>query len=371
LTPSIFFVAFFAVFTFQVYVVKKYLIARLKISKLASRLAYGVLYGSFALTLAYPLARYAPLVPNWLYFLLSIGIGVIFLAFSFTLLYTLLCRLASSVNDPTKREMLKKSTDVASLLLIGSTTLRSLYNAQHIEFEEVSVALKDLAKPYTIAQLSDVHIGGAIGVSFIAKMVDMLNQKDVDLVVITGDLVDTKLEYSKSAIDELARLKSRFGTYFVVGNHEYFHGVECIVNYLEGIGIKVLKNENLLIDSAFNLAGVYDLFGYRYGKFEPDLYRALEGKKDGVPTILLAHQPKFIKEVEALGGVDLLLSGHTHGGQIVPFNFLVKLEQPYISGLHRHTEELQIYVSKGTGFWGPPMRLGSSSEISIIRLKPI
>ena len=121
-------------------------------------------------------------------------------------------------------------------------------------------------------------------------------------------------------------------------------------------------------DAGFNLAGVYDLFGYRMGSYEPNLSQALAQKVTESPTVLLAHQPKFIYEVKS--GVDLMLSGHTHGGQIYPFRFLVALNQPYISGLHQHTKELQIYVSKGTGFWGPPMRLGASSEITCMTLVP-
>ena len=132
----------------------------------------------------------------------------------------------------------------------------------------------------------------------------------------------------------------------------------------------MLENENVYVgenERGFNLAGVYDIMGYRTKTHMPSLVKALKDKKDS-PTLLLAHQPKFIQEVH--DGVDLILSGHTHGGQIYPFRFLVSLQQPYVSGLHKYNEELQIYVNKGTGFWGPPMRLGSSSEITLINLIP-
>ena len=127
------------------------------------------------------------------------------------------------------------------------------------------------------------------------------------------------------------------------------------------VAMKLMANEG------FNLAGVYDVFGYRYESFKPDIRKALRDTKRS-PTVLLAHQPKFIKEVPS--SVDLMLSGHTHGGQIIPFNYLVKLTQPYVKGLHQHNVNTQIYINKGTGFWGPPMRLGASSEITLISIIP-
>ena len=190
------------------------------------------------------------------------------------------------------------------------------------------------------------------------------------MVVITGDLIDIEMDRAKDILAELGNLNSTYGTFFVAGNHEYFHDIEKIIETLKGLDIRVLENENVYIgeeDEGFNLAGVYDIFGYRTNNYVPDLNRALKDLKKS-PTVLLAHQPKYIDEVT--DSVDLMLSGHTHGGQLFPFRFLVKLQQPYLSGLHQHNRELQIYVNKGTGFWGPPMRLGASSEITEITLVP-
>jgi hypothetical protein len=120
-------------------------------------------------------------------------------------------------------------------------------------------------------------------------------------------------------------------------------------------------------NQGFNLAGVHDIFGYNVQKYQPDIAQALLNIQEDSPTLLLAHQPKYIHEVP--NNVHLVLSGHTHGGQLFPFNFLVKLVQPYLKGLHQHNLNTQIYVNKGTGFWGPPMRLGASSEMTVITLK--
>ena len=243
-------------------------------------------------------------------------------------------------------------------------------NAKHIELETVDVKIKNIKKSYKVVQLSDVHIGGLIDQQFIKNLVDKVNLLDADTVVITGDLVDTKLEYARPALNELKNLKSKYGTYFIVGNHEYFHNVESIIFEVNSLGIKVLENENVYIgskDEGFYLCGVYDRIGNRYGAYEPNIEEALVNTQDE-PTVLLAHQPKYIEELETTEGIDLILCGHTHGGQIFPFNYLVKLQQPYVRGLHKHNDTTQVYVNKGTGFWGPPMRLGASSEITLLKL---
>jgi len=217
--------------------------------------------------------------------------------------------------------------------------------------------------------LSDIHIDGIIDKEFIKDVVKKENKIKHDIEGITGDLIEVKIENAKDNLNELKSLKSKYGTYFIDENHEYIHGIVEIMQAVKSLGIRVVEKENVYIGDegrGFNLAGVYDVMRYRTLKHVPELSRALLNVKNS-PTVLLAHQPKFIEMVE--NGVDLILSGHTHGGQIYPFRFLVKLQQPYISGLHQHNENLQIYVNKGTGFWGPPMRLGASAEISEIILE--
>ncbi|MFY4794850.1 metallophosphoesterase [Aliarcobacter butzleri] len=296
---------------------------------------------------------------------------MIFLTFIITLLHEIISfGISKTKYTKNRREFFKKGLDIGVISAVIATNVKAIDNARHVELEVVDVKINNLKKPYIIVQISDIHIGGLITKNFIKAMVDKINLLNADIVVITGDLVDTKLEFARPALDELKNLQSKYGTYFIVGNHEYFHGVKPIIDYVNSLGIKTLENQNVYIgekDKGFYLAGVYDRFGVRYGSYIPNINKALENCKNN-PTILLAHQPKYINEIKDTKNIDLILCGHTHGGQIFPFNFLVKLEQPYVKGLHQHNDTTQVYVNKGTGFWGPPMRLGASSEITVLRL---
>lgn len=367
----IFFSVYLIAFSFQTYIIKKRFIDKLDFKHKTRKYFSFVLYLTFFGALLYPLARYFPLVPNWLYFLLSLPIGVIFLTFIITLFHDLISIGFKKTKLSTKRRnFFKKTLDIGATSLILATNLKAMDNARNIELEVVDVKIKNLKKPYKIVQISDIHIGGLIDKDFIKDLVAKINILNPDIVVITGDLVDTKLEFAKAALDELKNINTVYGTYFIVGNHEYFHGVKPIIDYVNSLGIKTLENENVYIgeeNQGFYLAGVYDRFGFRYGSYIPDINKALENCENH-PTVLLAHQPKFINSLEDTQNIDLILCGHTHGGQIFPFNFLVKLEQPYVKGLNTHNEHTQVYVNKGTGFWGPPMRLGASSEITILNL---
>lgn len=365
----IFATIFISVMTIFTLLIARRFIRKLHFKQRTKNLIYVFLGLNLLGVLGYMFARYNPAMPNWVFFLLSIPIGVIFLLFIATVIYELSSRAlnAAPINEH-RRDFFKKSLDIGAITMAGSVNAKAMYNAKTVELEEVEIKIKDLQKPYSIVQLSDVHIGGLVDKDFIANIVKKVNALNPDVVVITGDLVDVDLEYAKPALDELKNIKSKYGNYFIVGNHEYFHGVVSIIKYVNTLNFKTLENENVYIgkeDEGFNLAGVYDVFGYNIDAYKPDLKKALDGRLINNPTVLLSHQPKFIEEVK---DVDLMLSGHTHGGQIFPFNYLVKLQQPYVKGLHQHNEQTQIYINKGTGFWGPPMRLGASSEITHITI---
>ena len=362
---------FIIIFAFQTLIIKKRLINRLDFGYKTKKYLSIFLYLTFLGSIFYPIARYFPIVPNWLYFLLSLPIGMIFLTFIITIFHEIISfGINQTPYTKNRREFFKKGLDIGTISFVLATNAKAIDNAKNIELEFVNVRINNLALPYTIIQISDIHIGGLINQKFIKNLVNRINILNGDIVVITGDLVDTKLEFAAPALNELKNIKSKYGTYFIVGNHEYFHGVEPIIDYVNSLGIKTLENENIYIgekNNGFNLCGVYDRFGFRYGAYEPDINKALENIENS-PTILLAHQPKYIQEIDNTKNIDLILCGHTHGGQIFPFNFLVKLQQPYVKGLHQHNEFTQVYVNKGTGFWGPPMRLGASAEITILKL---
>lgn len=366
----LFVMAFLGVFALITVYTSRRLINHLHLSDTLKRYLRLFLLLNFAGIIGYMLARYFTATPNWLYFLLSLPIGVLFLLFCTAVIYDIFrVGMAYVPMQPQRRSFFKKGLDIGALTLAFGVSAKATHEARIIELEEVTVRIKNLARPYSIVQLSDIHMGGLIGERFIQDVVNRVNRLSPDLVVITGDLVDVKPSQVSRALEALKGLKSVYGTYFVTGNHEYFHGIGEIIAHVKGLGIRVLENENLYIGKegeGFHLAGVHDVFGYRAKHYLPDIYRALQGTDQHSPTVLLAHQPRFIEEAD--GKVDLMLSGHTHGGQLFPFKALVKLQQPYINGLHRHSERTQVYVNKGTGFWGPPMRLGASSEITHIKL---
>ncbi len=201
-------------------------------------------------------------------------------------------------------------------------------------------------------------------------MVRTVNDLRPDAVVITGDLVDGSVAELGAHVAPLAGLRAKHGVFFVTGNHEYYSGVDAWLAELGRLGVRVLANERVALgegDAVFDLAGVHDWSGRRMpGPHKPDLPKALAGRDPARPVVLLAHQPKHAREAVE-HGVSLMLSGHTHGGQIWPWTALVGLDQPYVKGLHR-SGRTQVYVSEGTGYWGPPMRLGSEPEITRVVL---
>jgi uncharacterized protein len=223
---------------------------------------------------------------------------------------------------------------------------------------------------FRIVQITDIHVGPTIKAQYLRAIVDRVNALQPDVVAVTGDLVDGSVAELGEHVRPLADLRARHGVYFVTGNHEYYSGVHGWVKELQRLGLRVLHNEHVVLQhgaASLVLAGVTDYSGHHFDPdHRSDPARSLQGAPTGVPRILLAHQPRTAPAA-AQAGFDLQISGHTHGGQFLPWIFFVPLQQPYIAGLHQ-LGRLWVYVSRGTGYWGPPKRLGAPSEISELLL---
>ncbi|XUL90581.1 metallophosphoesterase [Streptomyces galilaeus] len=233
--------------------------------------------------------------------------------------------------------------------------------------KRVTVPLAKLprsAHGFRIAVVSDIHLGPVLGRGFAQKVVDTINSTQPDLIAVVGDLVDGSVKNLGPAAAPLAGLKARLGSFFVTGNHEYFSGAEQWLEEVRRLGIHTLENARTELPG-FDLAGVNDLQGESEGQ-GPDFGKALGDRDTTRACVLLAHQPVQIHEA-VKHGVDLQLSGHTHGGQLWPGNFVAAAANPTVAGLERYGDT-ELYVSRGAGAWGPPTRVGAPSDITIVEL---
>ncbi|HUL93147.1 MAG TPA: metallophosphoesterase [Burkholderiales bacterium] len=263
---------------------------------------------------------------------------------------------------------------IGVMALVPAITLAGFYLARRAApVVDVEVPLAGLARElegFTIALISDIHVGETIKRNFVEAIVERVNGLRADMVAITGDVVDGSVPDLARHTEPLARLASRHGTYFVTGNHEYYSGADEWIAEMRRLGARVLMNEHVVLDhdgAALAVAGVTDWSAHHFDpSHKSDPHAAAKGAPAHALKLLLAHQPRSARFAEE-AGYDLQLSGHTHGGQFWPWNFLVRLQQPFTAGLNR-LGRMWVYTSRGTGYWGPPMRFGVPSEITLIRL---
>ncbi|MZD07313.1 metallophosphoesterase [Streptomyces sp. SID5785] len=269
---------------------------------------------------------------------------------------------------PTRRLVLARAVGGAAAVAAAGVVGAGAYGVlRGPGVKRVTVPLARLpraAHGFRIAVVSDVHLGPVLGRGFAERVVDIVNGTQPDLIAVVGDLVDGSVEDLAPAVAPLARLRARHGTYFVTGNHEYFSGAEPWVEHVREIGLRPLANARVEL-GAFDLAGVNDIAGENHGD-GPDYGRALGDRDRSRAAVLLAHQPVMIHEA-VKHGVDLQLSGHTHGGQLWPGNFIADAANPTLAGLERYGDT-QLYVSRGAGAWGPPVRVGAPSDITVVEL---
>ena len=231
--------------------------------------------------------------------------------------------------------------------------------------------LPEALNGFTIVQITDVHVGPTIKQDYMEAIVKAANGLDADLIAITGDMVDGRVQELAPDVAPLAKLRARHGVYCVTGNHEYYSGVHGWIEEFRRLGLRVLMNEHVVIQHAGESMVVAGVTDYHAGSFDPSQQSDPDAAIAGAPPdtslkLLLAHQPRSAFAAEK-AGFQLQLSGQTHGGQFAPWMFFVKLQQPFTAGLHR-LGGIQVYVSRGAGYWGPPLRVGAPSEISRLRL---
>lgn len=277
---------------------------------------------------------------------------------------------ADGPTDPSRRLLIARSAAIfAGLTATGITAYGVKTALGDPVLKRVQIPLAKLPRSmdgYKIALVSDIHLGPLTGIEHSRRIVRSINGMNADLIAVAGDMVDGTVAELGDEAAPLAELRSRDGAYFVTGNHEYFSGAEEWLVEVERLGMRPLQNERLDI-RGLTLAGVNDVSGGDLGEGGPDFAKALDGRDPGKPVVLLAHQP--IQAFEAAKhGVDLQLSGHTHGGQMVPFNLIAALQQPVISGLGE-VDGTQVYVTNGAGFWGPPVRVGAPPDITLVELR--
>ena len=327
-----------------------------------------VLIGNFLAIMGYVLYR----AFEWhafFYFVGSLALGVVAALVVMTLVYELLM-LAHSVLplNTARRNFLKKSSDYGALAIAGAYTSAGIVsNLQEPQIVPVTLKQGVLENPVRIVQLSDLHITQALDSTFIQRLVTRIEALSPDIIAITGDLIDAKVAHIQESLAWLGALKARHGVYFVTGNHEFYIDAHAITNHLTSLGIHVMDNKSMVIESlGLNIVGLPDFEAKRFAGYPTmNISQAIEGIVTHYPTLMLVHQPRAIAHFEGFLP-HLALCGHTHGGQIFPFNFLVRLQQPFVKGLHQYDLERYIYINSGTGYWGPPMRLGTVSEVTCI-----
>jgi uncharacterized protein len=336
--------------------------------------------GGRHLARAVPLAAFVWLGLSFLLFSALLAVDAArLLAWTSGQLFDWLRRAPDAPPDPARRQLLARAVAGGALAVAGGAGVLSLRSATGpAVIEEVPVRLARLPRAlsgFTIAQVSDLHVGPTIREREVRRVVDQVNALRPDAVAITGDLVDGSTRELGHIIAELGRLTARHGVYFVTGNHEYYSGAEAWMDFLTRLGVRVLANQRVALGdgtpggATFDLAGLHDHAAAPPGApGAMDLAGALAGRDPERSLVLLAHQPRAGDTAAAVrAGVELQLSGHTHGGQLFPWSVAVRFAFPYVKGLYRVDAEGaggQLYVNRGTGYWGPPMRLGSPPEIT-------
>lgn len=335
------------------------------------------------------LARYTEKYDGLISWIGYIGLAVVSFTFTFLVIRDIIWLIgaggikifslftnASPAVDAAKREFLLQATNLGIIGVAGTLTAYGIYEARRKPaIVNLDIPIKNLPADFNgfkIVQITDIHAGLTVKRDWIETVANEVQQLSPDLIAFTGDMADGSVPHLQNDVAPLAELTAPYGKFFVTGNHEYYSGAEQWVNHAREMGYDVLMNEHRIISkngSSVVLAGITDYSG---GSFSPahlsDPKKAFEGAPVDSTKILLAHQPRSLYQTDGLD-LDLVLMGHTHGGQFFPWNLIATIGQPFIKGLNVWGEKTWAYVSKGTGYWGPPVRVGARSEITVLTLK--
>ncbi len=283
----------------------------------------------------------------------------------------------AEVTDPSRRLFLARSLAATAGAVALATAGTGAYFANSAPVvQRVPITLRGLDPAFDgfrIVTFSDGHLSPTYGGRRFERLVEIVNAQRPDVVAVVGDLVDGEVDELRDDVAPMADLVSEQGVFFVTGNHEYYVNTRAWLRHLPTLGVQVLRNERIPLrrgTATFDLAGIDDRTAAASGVpgHGANLDAALDGRDDATPVVLLAHQPVQVEQAAA-AGVDLQLSGHTHGGQLWPFDYVIGLDQPAIEGLSRHGDT-QLYVTRGVGYWGPPMRIGARPEVTVVELRP-
>jgi len=300
----------------------------------------------------------------------SIWVGYVFIFFVSSGVLDIVTKLLSFIYKNNVLLRIKQSSiSIFSTGIALVICIAGFISAQQINILSYTLTTKKLQQPITIVQISDIHLGQLSSKERIQKLVNEINGLNADIIVSTGDLVDMQLDHLDGFSTTIAKLTARLGKYAVYGNHEAFAGLEESKVFTEQAGFTLLSNRGISVDHLINIVGVDDpaVSGKLQTSGEQEKI-LLERFSPDIFTLFLKHQPVVAPETR--GMFDLQLSGHTHGGQIFPFSLLTKIFYPSPFGLSQIGTESWLYVSKGTGTWGPPMRVFAKPEVSVFYLEP-
>ena len=300
-------------------------------------------------------------------------LGVIWVLFSWSVIGGLvrLVLAAAGVPDPLGARLVSAAVLVVALILVV-WGIREATRLPRVRTREVTLpGLGADLDGLRLVVVTDTHFGPIDRTAWSRGLVRAVNEQRADLLCHVGDLADGSVTRRRGQVDPLAGAHAELGRFYVTGNHEYFHEAQGWLDHMAGLGWQSLANEHRIVGRGGDrlvVAGVHDRTGGQLAGHAPDLAAALDGADPALPVVLLAHQPWQVTE-SAAAGVALQLSGHTHGGQIWPFHYLVRTDQPVLAGLSRHGDRTQLYTSRGAGFWGPPLRVFAPSEIAVLILR--